>query len=99
MEERVTVSVHEFCHHHQIEISFIQSLHEHGLLQTYTFNDEEWRLPQDQLEQLEKMVRLHYDLQINLEGLEAIHHLLQRVEGLQREVFSLRNRLRLYEEE
>lgn len=99
MEERITVSVQEFCHHHQIEISFIQSLHECGLLQADTINDEEWRLSQDQLEQLEKMVRLHYDLQINLEGLEAIHHLLKRVEGLQREVLLLRNRLRLYEEE
>lgn len=99
MEERITVSIHEFCHHHQIEVSFIQSLHEYGLFQADTINDEEWRLPHDQVEQLEKMVRLHYDLNINLEGLEAIHHLLQRVEGLQREVLLLRNRLRLYEEE
>ena len=98
MEERRTIPAREFCQHHQIEITFIQSLHEYGLLQVETINDEEWLLRQDELEELERMVRLHYDLQINLEGLEAIHHLLQRVEGLQKELFSLRSRLRLYEE-
>ena len=39
----------------------------------------------------------NYDLSINLEGIDAIHHLLNRVEKLQAEVFRLKNRLLLYE--
>lgn len=99
MEERTTISARDYCHYHQIEITFIHSLHEYGLLQVDTINDEEWLLPQDQLEHLERMVRLHFDLHINLEGLDAINHLLQRVESMRREMLALRNRLRLYEEE
>lgn len=96
MEEKITISVTDFCQHHQIEVSFIRSLQEYGLLYVETENNEE-RLPQEQLEQVEKLVRLHYDLHINLEGLDAIYHLLQRIEGLQHEVVLLRHRLQFYE--
>ena len=40
---------------------------------------------------------MYYDLSINLEGIDAIHHLLKRVEQLQAEVFRLKKRLHLYE--
>jgi len=43
-------------------------------------------------------MRLHFDLHINLEGLDAVYHLLQRVENLQSEITSLNNKLRLYED-
>src|SRR4051812_36398825 len=98
MEERTLISAKEFCNHYQIEISFIHSLHDYGLIEGTT-SDEDYLLPQEQLDALEKMVRLHYDLHINLEGIDAIYHLLQRVEDMQREMSLLRNRLRLYEEE
>jgi hypothetical protein len=39
------------------------------------------------------MVHLHYDLDINIEGIEAISHLLDRVDNLQRELITLKNRL------
>lgn len=97
MEERTTIPAQEFCNHHQIQISFIRSLHEYGLIQVQKSNENDY-LPADQLPELEKMVRLHFDLHINIEGIEAIHHLLHRVEDLQRELHVLRSRLRLYEE-
>jgi hypothetical protein len=50
------------------------------------------------LQKLEKMVRLHHDLDINIAGIEAIAHLLERLEYLQDEMRTLKNRLRLYEE-
>lgn len=92
MEERTFVSAKAFCTHHHIELTFIQSLQDYGLIET-TSEAEEVLLPQEQLEALEKMVRLHFDLNINLEGIDAIYHLLQRVENLQREVISLRRKL------
>ncbi len=97
MQERTTISVIDFCQHHQIEISFVRSLQEYGLLPAETSMDDDWQLPQEQLSRLESLVRLHYDLHINFEGLDAIDHLLQRLQGLQDEVAGLRCRLRLYE--
>ena len=44
------------------------------------------------------MIRLHYDLNINLEGLDAVYNLLKRVENLQSEITSLHNKLRIYED-
>ena len=46
---------------------------------------------------LEKFIRLYYELDINLEGIETITHLLQRINSLQDEIIILKNRLRLYE--
>ncbi|WP_337813549.1 chaperone modulator CbpM, partial [Parabacteroides johnsonii] len=43
--------------------------------------------------------RMYYDLSINIEGIDAIHHLLGRVESLQQEVNRLKSKLRLYETE
>jgi hypothetical protein len=99
MQERTFVSAKAFCTHHRIELSFIHSLQEYGLIEVTTSGDEDYLLPQEQLEALEKMVRLHYDLHINLEGVDAIYNLLQRVEDLQHELAALRRRLRSYEGE
>jgi hypothetical protein len=52
----------------------------------------------EQLGRAEKMVRMHDDLGINVEGLEAIEHLLRRMEQLREELTGLRNRLRRYED-
>lgn len=42
---------------------------------------------------LEKYIHLHYDLDINLEGLDAVAHLLNQIQVLQVEVRQLRNEL------
>jgi hypothetical protein len=60
--------------------------------------EENEYIEQEQIRELERMMRLHYDLDINLEGIEAINHLLDRVSRLQKEVRQLQNRLKLYED-
>ncbi|HYK56018.1 MAG TPA: chaperone modulator CbpM [Flavisolibacter sp.] len=87
----------EFCSRLNIEISFIQSLQEYGLIEVMTIEGSGF-IEEEQLEDIEKMVRLHYDLQINLEGIDAIHHLLEQMKDLQHQMASLKNRLRLYEQ-
>ena len=56
-------------------------------------------LPASQLYDVERYTRMYYDLSINIEGIDAIHHLLGRVESLQQEVNRLKSKLRLYETE
>lgn len=96
MRNEEMVAAQEFCISHNVEISFLNSLSESGLLETTTI-EETIFISQDQLPELEKMVRFHYDMDINLEGIEAIHHLLQQMKTMQDEIRSIRNRLSLYE--
>ncbi|HEU5167857.1 MAG TPA: chaperone modulator CbpM [Chitinophagaceae bacterium] len=87
----------EFCASHQLEISFIRSLEEHGLIETI-FVNETLCVPGQELSKLEQIVRLHQELNINPEGIDAINILLKRVEDMQNEISELRNRLNFYEE-
>jgi len=86
----------KFCTSHNIEISFITSLHEAGLLETTIIKETEY-IHENQLSELEKIVRLYYELDINLEGIQTVMHLLQRINDMQDEITLLKNRLRLYE--
>ena len=47
----------------------------------------------DEIHKLEKFVRLHYDLDINIEGIETINHLLEKIEEMQKEIVRLRNKM------
>lgn len=90
------IAVNEFCVHHNIEISFINMLQQNGLIEISTI-ESKYFVEKEQLPQLEKFVRFYYDLDINLEGIETITYLLQRIENLQNENIKLKNRLRFYE--
>jgi len=96
MQTENLISINEFCINHNTEISFIQSLQQTGLIE-FTSIEETLYVDMDQLQQLEKIVRLYYELDINLEGIETIIHLLERISSMQNEIVSLKNRLRLYE--
>jgi hypothetical protein len=94
MEKLIPAS--EFCANHNIEVSFIRSLQETGLMEVTTIEETVY-LQASQLQELERIVHLYFELDINLEGIETINHLLQRINNMQDEIMSLRNRLRLYE--
>lgn len=98
METGHLISTEVFCTNHQIEISFISSLQEFGLVEVTTIKETSY-IDTNQLQKLEKILRLYYDLDINIEGIEAITHLLNRVNDMQDEITLLKNRLSLYEEE
>jgi hypothetical protein len=96
MQKDKLIAINEFCINHKIEISFISSLQQTGLIEITTIKEIQF-IDVDQLRQLEKIVRFYYDLDINLEGIETITHLLNRIKTMQDEIITLRNRLRLYE--
>lgn len=88
----------ELCEKYEIEISFLYMLRDTGLINLLKSEDSEY-IPRDQLHDLERIARLHYDLEINIEGIETICYLLERISGLQEEVAGLKNRLRRYEDD
>lgn len=91
------IIVSEYCSKCHIEPSFIDMLQEGGLIDIQTEAGERYLLF-SQLPDVERYSRMYYDLSINIEGIDAIHHLLERMEGMQREIHSLHSRLRLFEE-
>lgn len=97
MQTQHLISADEFCTHYTVEYSFINSLQQFGLIEIETIEDNSFINP-DKLLDLEKFVRLHYDLDINIEGIEAITYLLQKMNSLQQEVNALKSRLSLYED-
>jgi hypothetical protein len=96
MENNELIPVYHFCVTHEIEVSFIESLQQYGLVEITTIENKTY-LKEQQLHEVEKMVRLHYDLDINLEGIEAIAHLLEKLRNAEERSRQLRNRLNLYE--
>jgi len=87
----------DICINHHVEYSFISGLYDAGLIEI-TIIDESSYIHETELQKLERMINLHHELDINIPGIEAITHLLQRIEHLQDENRALRNRLKLYEE-
>jgi hypothetical protein len=96
MKKPTFITATDFCTLHHVEYTFVDSLSEAGLVELTVVNETRY-VPDEQLQKLERMVRLHNELDINLAGIEAISHLLQRMEGIQEEMRLLRNRLRRYE--
>jgi len=96
METEQLIPILEFARHYSIEVSFIDSLREVGLIEIITVGDTQY-IHEDRISDMERMIRLHYGLEINLEGVDAVSRLLERIDLLQREIAALKNRLRLYE--
>ncbi len=69
---------------YNIEIHFFDALVESGLLSVEEEQDE-YYLDFEDLNNLEHYVNLHYDLEINIAGIEVIARLLHTIKQLQRE--------------
>ena len=79
-----------FCQYHNIEYSFIDSIQNSGLILLERIDQEVYIRAED-MAKLEKYVRLHYDLDINFEGIETIEYLLHKMEELQMELMRLKS--------
>ncbi len=90
------IPAEEICVRYKVERQFVSSLFESGIIEIVKIEEIEY-IPDEHLGEFERMIRLSRDLEINMEGLEAIHHLLQQIDKLQKDNRKLRNRLGLYE--
>ena len=93
MEKDELIPAKDFCIYHNIEYSFITSLQDSGLI-SVTSVEHSTFIPADEIQKLEKYVRMYYDLEINLEGIETINYLLEKIENMQKEILQLKNALR-----
>lgn len=90
------IAAKQFCIYHEVEDGFITELQQAGLVKV-TVVDQDYYIPESELQKLERLTRLHNELEINTAGIEAISHLLERLEDIQEEMRQLRNKLNAYE--
>lgn len=97
MENADWIPADDFCSYHQVSLAFVSELAYAGLIEI-TVVDQQQCIPVNQLRELERFTRLHAQLGINEEGVEAIAHLLYQVDVLQKEVHQLRQQLKWYQQ-
>jgi len=93
--ENQLIPITSFCLYHKIKVTFINDLEEYGLIKTKVIKKTTF-VHTDDLANLERLVRLHQELNINLEGLHAITHLLNQLENLQMEIAFLKSQKNIH---
>jgi len=97
METQNFISISQLCSIYQVEIAFFNELNEIGLIE-FTIIENTPYLHQDLICDIEKMIRMHQDLALNIEGIDVVCNLLKKVTDLQSKLTYTQNRLRLYED-
>ncbi len=90
------IPVNTLCTHYKVELSFFDNLNAIGLIEIQTVEEMQY-VHQDSIYDIEKMIRMHQDLDVNIEGIDVVLNLLQKIDALKKEIHTVRNRLRLYE--
>ncbi len=88
------ISVTQFCSYYNIPDTFINSLTQYDLISVAVKENESF-IAVDTIAHIEKLMRLHYDLNVNFEGLDIITNLLTQLEEAQQEIRLLKNKLDL----
>jgi len=97
MEEQEYIPVVQLCKLYELEITFFDEIQEVGLIEVTTYN-EQLCISQERLSDFDRLIRIHRDLHINLEGIDVVFNLLKKVDRLNNELTAVKNKLRLYEE-
>jgi len=98
MEKESLISIQQFCTHYNVEFSFLDSLQEYGLIEIITIEETRF-IPVEKITEIERIQRMHDELEINFPGIDAITRLLQQIEDMQQELTTLRNRLSRHQED
>lgn len=92
------ISINDLCANYHLEISFFNQLHEVGLIEIITYKKTPC-VSLETINDVEKMIRMHHDLNLNIQGIDVAFNLLNKIEYLNNELTTLKNKLRLYEDD
>ena len=98
MDTEKYIPVLHLCDLYQIEFSFFKELNEEGLIELVSRQNSMYVL-EEKLYKVERIIRIHRELNVNIEGIDVVLNLLEKVDTLQNEVYSMQSRLRLYEDD
>lgn len=96
MEGQDFISIVQLCNHYKVEVSFFKQLEAEGLVEITTIEQTKY-LHHNLISDVEKMIRIHQELNINIEGIDVVFNMLNKMNKLQAKMNVLQNRLRLYE--
>jgi hypothetical protein len=92
------IPINDLCTNYQLEVTFFNQLHDVGLIEITTYN----KMPcisAETINDVEKIIRMHHDLNVNIQGIDVAFNLLKKIESLNQELTTLKNKLRLYEDD
>ena len=98
MNKEELVLIEQFCQHHGIEVNFISSLQDYGMIEIILIEEKEY-FPSEQLAEIEKIIRLHQDLEINLEGIDVIMNLLNQIDDFKNQLLITQNKLDFFKKQ
>lgn len=96
--ETELVIIEEYCNFSKIEPQFIISLEKEGLIDIKSVDGNQY-IWASQLVNIERYAQWHYDLAINIEGIDAIQRLLSQMETMKDEINNLRKLANLDKQE
>lgn len=91
------IPIATLCTYYHVEMSFFDNLSEVGLIEIESIEESHY-IHAERIGEVEKLIRMRQDLHLNPEGIDVVLNLLEKMDHLQNELISARNRLRLYEE-
>jgi len=97
MNKEKLIPIEQLCVHYEIEMSLFQELHDFNIIEVLSIENSSF-IHEDKITIVEKVVRMQKDLNINLEGVDTVLNLLDKIDDLQTELNAVKNRLRLYED-
>ena len=95
METTSLILIDHFCSNCDVDFSFIKSLNDVGLIDIIVEDDKKY-ISNEQLKTIERAIHFHYELNINMEGIDAIHNLLDQISDLQEDLGVIKNKLNLF---
>ena len=98
MENQNYIPVEELCITYEVPDTFLNELYAYDLINIFIVNEVQC-VETSEIKKVEKIIRLHFDLNINMEGIDSVLHLLNRVNTLQDQITRLNNRISFHEHE
>lgn len=86
--EKILIKVIDVCRSGKIDLTFVRELDRNGLIEIITIEGTDF-VDEENLAQLEQYYIWHYELELNLEGIEVIERLVERIRQLQEEIRGL----------
>lgn len=97
MNSEKLILVSSLSTHYNIEMDFFIHLSEVNRITITTINESQY-IEEDTVFEIEKMIRMHQELNVNPEGIDIVFNLLEKMNHLENELNSIKNKLRLYED-
>ncbi len=92
------LSITEYCRLHGTDVEFLIALEQNGLLEIETQDGSRF-ISIEKIGDLERYRIFHYELHVNVEGIDIIENLLRKQRDFQEEIRAIKSRLVFYSSE